>query len=1268
MSNVRRVYVEKKPAFAVTAKELKHEVKHYLNITSVTGIRVLVRYDVENVSEETYQKALLSVFSEPPVDDIYEEHFEMGNAKAFSVEFLPGQFDQRADSAEQCMKLLNENEEPIIRTAITYVVEGDVTEEQLEAIKNHVINPVDSRETGLAKPETLVQEFDEPEDVMIFDGFADMPQDKLKELYDSLNLAMTFKDFLHIQNYFKNEEKRDPSMTEIRVLDTYWSDHCRHTTFSTELKNVTFQDGYYQKPMQDTYDDYLATHKELYKGRDDKFVCLMDLALLAMKRLKKEGKLQDQEESDEINACSIVVPVEVDGQVEEWLVNFKNETHNHPTEIEPFGGAATCLGGAIRDPLSGRTYVYQAMRVTGAADPTVSVKDTIPGKLPQKKLVREAAHGYSSYGNQIGLATGYVKEVYHPNYVAKRMEIGAVMGAAPRRAVQRLTSDPGDKIILLGGRTGRDGIGGATGSSKAHNTESTTVCGAEVQKGNAPTERKLQRLFRREEVSHIIKKCNDFGAGGVSVAIGELADGLRVELDKVPKKYAGLDGTEIAISESQERMAVVVAPEDVEQFLAYAKEENLEATEVAVVTEEPRLVLVWRGKEVVNLSRAFLDTNGAHQETDVEVEIPKKDDNYLEKIACPQVAEALENGDMKQAWITELKDLNVCSQKGLVERFDGSIGAGSVYMPFGGKYQLTETQSMVAKLPVLKGKCDTVTMMSYGFDPYLSSWSPYHGSVYAVLESISRIVTAGGDFSKIRMTYQEYFRRMSADPKRWSQPFAALLGAYNAQIGFGLPSIGGKDSMSGTFNDIDVPPTLCSFAVDVAHLPKDIITPELKAAGNHLVLFEIEKDEYSLPVYAQVMKLYNAIHEMIQKKAIVSAYALDGKGLAAAVSKMAFGNKLGVTMEDEVTSNTLFAPGFGNIVAEIPTDKLSEVRAILDQAGLSGVETVVGFVNDTQTIECDDMVLPMEEAIEAWKSTLEPVFPTVAVEGKEEVHTDLYEAKEIYVCKNKVAKPTVFIPVFPGTNCEYDSARAFERAGANTIVKVFKNLNAEDIRDSVDEFVKGIEQSQIIMFPGGFSAGDEPEGSAKFFATAFRNAKMTEAVNKLLQERDGLALGICNGFQALIKLGLVPNGEIAMQDANSPTLTYNTINRHISKMVYTKVVSNKSPWLAQAELGKVYCNPASHGEGRFVAPKEWLDKLFANGQVATQYVNEAGAPTMDEEWNINGSYMAIEGITSPDGRVLGKMAHSERRGQSVAINIYGEQDLKLFESGVAYFK
>ena len=1260
MGNVRRVYVEKKPDFAVKAKELKHEIKHYLGIAA-DEVRVLIRYDVENVSDETYQKALQTVFSEPPVDDIYEENFDAGEGKVFSVEFLPGQFDQRADSAEQCVKLLNEEEEPVIRSATTYVIVGDITDDELTAIKKYCINPVDSRETGMDKPQTLVQEFDDPADVAIFDGFIDMPEDKLNELYASLNLAMTFKDFLHIQNYFKKEEKRNPSMTEIRVLDTYWSDHCRHTTFSTELKNVKFDDGFYQAPIKKTYEEYLEAHKDMYKGRDDKFVCLMDLALLAMKKLKAEGKLDDQEESDEINACSIVVPVEVDGKTEEWLVNFKNETHNHPTEIEPFGGAATCLGGAIRDPLSGRTYVYQAMRVTGAADPTVPVKDTIEGKLPQKKIVREAARGYSSYGNQIGLSTGYVKEVYHPDYVAKRMEIGAVMGAAPRRAVQRLTSDPGDKIILLGGRTGRDGIGGATGSSKAHNTESTSVCGAEVQKGNAPTERKLQRLFRREEVSHIIKKCNDFGAGGVSVAIGELADGLRVEHDKVPKKYAGLDGTEIAISESQERMAVVVAPQDVEQFLAYAREENLEATEVAVVTEDPRLVLVWRGKEIVNISRAFLDTNGAHQEADVEVEMPVESDNFFKKMGLPKVAEAVEKGDNKAAWLAMLSDLNVCSQKGLVEMFDGSIGAGSVYMPYGGRYQLTETQSMVAKLPVLNGKCDTVTMMSYGFDPYLSSWSPYHGSVYAVLESLSRIVTAGGDFKKVRFTFQEYFRRMSEDPKRWSQPFAALLGAYDAQIGFGLPSIGGKDSMSGTFNEIDVPPTLVSFAVDVAR-EKDVITPELKKAGNKLVLFTIEKNEYDLPVYEQVMALYDKIHELIGKKAIVSAYALDGKGLAAAVSKMAFGNKLGVTIEDSVSAETLYGAGFGNIVAEVPEEFLPIIKETISEA------VVVGEVNADQTFRYKDMSIGMDEAIAAWTGTLEKVFKTRATEDKTEIKTDVFDTKEIYICKNKVAKPTVFIPVFPGTNCEYDSAKAFERAGANTIVKVFKNLSAADIRDSVDEFVKAIDQSQIIMFPGGFSAGDEPEGSAKFFATAFRNAKMTEAVNKLLGERDGLALGICNGFQALIKLGLVPYGEIRMQTEDSPTLTYNTINRHISKMVYTKVVTNKSPWLQQAELGKTYCNPASHGEGRFVAPKEWLDQLFANGQVATQYVNEAGVPTMDEEWNVNGSYRAIEGITSPDGRVLGKMAHSERRGEAVAMNIYGEQDMKLFESGVAYFK
>ncbi|MEG0962687.1 MAG: phosphoribosylformylglycinamidine synthase [Lachnospiraceae bacterium] len=1285
MSNVRRVYVEKKPEFAIQAKELQSEIRSYLGIKSVSKVRVLIRYDIENISDETYKKALMTVFSEPPVDNVYEEQMELKEENTFSVEFLPGQFDQRADSAEQCVKLLNENEEPVIRTATTYVLEGELTLQQLEAIKNHCINPVDSRETNLEKPKTLIKKFEEPSNVTIFEGFIDMEEIKLKELYDSLGLAMTFQDFLHIQNYFKNQEKRNPSMTEVRVLDTYWSDHCRHTTFSTELKEVTFGEGFYKQPMEETYEDYLTTHKELYQGREDKFVCLMDLALLAMKRLKKEGKLDDQEESDEINACSIVVPIEVDGKTEEWLVNFKNETHNHPTEIEPFGGAATCLGGAIRDPLSGRTYVYQAMRVTGAADPTVSVKDTLKGKLPQKKLVRSAAHGYSSYGNQIGLATGYVKEVYHPDYVAKRMEIGAVIGAAPRRAVQRLTSDPGDIIILLGGRTGRDGCGGATGSSKAHTTQSIDTCGAEVQKGNPPTERKIQRLFRREEVAHIIKKCNDFGAGGVSVAIGELADGLRIQLDKVPKKYAGLDGTEIAISESQERMAVVISPSDVKQFLDYAKEENLEAVEVAVVTEEPRLVLEWRGKEIVNITRAFLDTNGAHQETTVAVTIPSEEDNFFNKKEITGVEEALKEGDIKKAWKTTLGDLNVCSQKGLVEMFDGSIGAGSVFMPYGGKYQLTETQSMVAKIPVMTGKCHAVTMMSYGFDPYLSSWSPYHGAVYAVLESVARIVAAGGDYKKIRFTFQEYFRRMSTDASRWSQPFAALLGAYSAQIGFGLPSIGGKDSMSGTFNEIDVPPTLVSFAVDTAN-EQDIITPEFKQAGNKIMNFKIAKDAYDLPNYAQVMKLYDAIHELILKKAIVSAYALDGKGIAAAVSKMAFGNKLGVTINADACKSCMFSPRFGNIIAEVPAEQIELVTATIaaalemtqtacDTCGCDNTNDqlqnyckVIGEVNDIQKFVYGDMELTMEEALATWTSTLEKVFPTHAAEGKEIIETKEYHTKNIYVCKNKIAKPTVFIPVFPGTNCEYDSAKAFERAGAQTIVKVFKNLKAEDIRDSVEEFVKAIEQSQIIMFPGGFSAGDEPEGSAKFFATAFRNEKISEAVNKLLNQQDGLMLGICNGFQALVKLGLVPYGEIRQQTWDSPTLTYNTIGRHISKMVYTKVVTNKSPWLALAELGKTYCNPASHGEGRFVAPKEWLEKLFENGQVATQYVNEEGIPTMDEEWNVNGSYQAIEGITSPDGRVLGKMAHSERRGDSVAVNIYGEQDMKLFESGVAYFK
>ena len=1249
---VKRVYVEKKPEFAVQAKELRHEVKSYLGIKTVKNVRVLIRYDVENLSDATFERACNGVFAEPPVDVLYREDFPREESDhIFSVEFLPGQFDQRADSAVQCVQFIKEDELPVIKTATTYVIEGEISEEEMEAIKAHCINPVDSRETGLEKPETLVTKFEEPADVKIFDGFKDMPEAELKELYSSLGLAMTFKDFQHIQNYFKGEEHRDPSMTEIRVLDTYWSDHCRHTTFSTELTEVSFGDGDYRKPMEDTYKEYLQTHSEIFKGREDKFVCLMDLALMAMRKLKKEGKLQDQEESDEINACSIVVPVEVDGVEEEWLVNFKNETHNHPTEIEPFGGAATCLGGAIRDPLSGRTYVYQAMRVTGAADPTVSVKETMKGKMPQKKLVRSAAHGYSSYGNQIGLATGLVKEIYHPDYVAKRMEIGAVMGAAPRRAVIRENSDPGDIIILLGGRTGRDGCGGATGSSKVHTEESIETCGAEVQKGNAPTERKIQRMFRREEVSKLIKKCNDFGAGGVSVAIGELADGLQINLDKVPKKYAGLDGTEIAISESQERMAVVVDPKDVDEFLGYAKEENLEAVKVAVVTEDPRLVLSWRGKEIVNISRAFLNTNGAHQETTVKVDIPSREDTILKK--------QVEVGDVKEKWLDTLKDLNVCSQKGLVEMFDGSIGAGSVFMPHGGKYQMTETQSMVAKLPVMHGKCDTVTMMSYGFDPYLSSWSPYHGAVYAVTESMAKIVACGGDYSKIRFTFQEYFRRMTEDPERWSQPFAALLGAYKAQIAYGLPSIGGKDSMSGTFEHIDVPPTLVSFAVDIAK-EGDIITQELKKAGNKLVWMKIEKDEYELPVYEQVMDQYGKFADDIHNGKIVSAYALDRHGVIAAVSKMAFGNGMGVKIEHSMDARELFAPAFGDIVAEVPADKVGE---------LSISYTVIGEVTDDAKFAFGDTEITLKEAEDAWTGTLEQVFRTVSDEASDEkVESPLYDTKDIVICGHKIAQPTVFIPVFPGTNCEYDSAKAFERAGAKVITKVFRNMDAADIVDSVNTFEKEIAKSQIIMFPGGFSAGDEPDGSAKFFATAFQNAKLKEAVEKLLNERDGLVLGICNGFQTLVKLGLVPYGEVVGQTPDSPTLTYNTIGRHISKMVYTKVVTNKSPWLQGAELGGVYTNPASHGEGRFVASEELLDKLFANGQVATQYCDLDGNVSMDEEWNVNGSYRAIEGITSPDGRVLGKMAHSERRADSVAINIYGEQDMKIFESGVKYFK
>ena len=1255
---VRRIYVEKKAPYAVRAKELKTEMSEYLGIEA-ENVRVLIRYDVENVSDATFHTALTTVFSEPPVDDVYEEQFPHNPTDfCFTVEYLPGQFDQRADSAEQCVQLLNDAEQPVIKSATTYVIstKAAMPAETREKIIKHCVNPVDSRVTDEPKPATLEDRFDEPADVIVFDGFSSKdlndPKDlkDFKGLYESLGLAMTFADFKHIQRYFHDEEHRDPTMTEIRVLDTYWSDHCRHTTFATELKDVHFDDGFYKPLIEGAFRQYLADHKEQYAGRTDKFVCLMDIGTLAAKRLKKAGVLDDQEPSDEINACSIVVPVTIDGNREEWLINFKNETHNHPTEIEPFGGAATCLGGCIRDPLSGRTYVYQAMRVTGAADPTKPLNETLPGKLPQRKIVTTAARGYSSYGNQIGLATGLVNEIYHPNYVAKRMEIGAVIAAAPRRAVKRLTSDPGDVIILLGGRTGRDGIGGATGASKSHTTKSLTTCGAEVQKGNAPTERKIQRLFRREEVSSIIKKCNDFGAGGVSVAIGELADGLQINLDRVPKKYAGLDGTELAISESQERMAVVVDPKDVDLMLKYADEENLEATVVATVTEEPRMVINWRGKEIVNLSRRFIDTNGAHQETTVSVSMPIQNNQNIPNTP----------NNLKSLWLNTLSDLNVCSQKGLVEMFDSSIGAGSVVMPFGGRYQLTPTQSMVGKLPLLDGKCDTVTIMSYGMDPYQTSWSPFHGAVYAVLSSVAKVAAAGGDASRVRLTFQEYFKKLGNDPYRWGEPFTALLGAYHAQMGLKLPAIGGKDSMSGTFNDIDVPPTLCSFAVGISDL-QHTVTPELKQAGSRLVLLDVKEKEFGMPDYEDALSQYAALRKAIEAGKVRSTYALGFGGIIEAVSKMAFGNKLGVRLGTRMSPSALTEKHYGWIVVEVDSADGLPFRCM-----------EIGEVTSEPLFEVGGEKIGLEEALAAWQKTLEGVFPTRsndlnALKALKDLNAPK-DFKSVHLCSHKVARPHVFIPTFPGTNCEYDSARAFNRAGAESEIIVFRNQNGQQIRESVDAYVRAINNSQIVMLPGGFSAGDEPEGSAKFITSVFRNPRIADAVMELLNKRDGLMLGICNGFQALVKLGLVPYGEIRPQAADAPTLTFNTIGRHQSKMAYTRVTSNLSPWLRRAELGATYVIPISHGEGRFVAPQEWLDRLFANGQVATQYVDLAGNPTMDEEYNMNGSYMAIEGITSPDGRVLGKMGHSERRSKGSALNIPGNDDQQLFESGVEYFK
>ena len=1253
--NIKRLYVEKKEGCDIEAASLFNDIKVNLGIDGLTKLKILNRYDVEGISDKDFQAAKTTIFSEPPVDRVYEENYDFGACRVFAVEYLPGQYDQRADSAMQCIQIISQKERPEIAVAKVYVLDGDISDADFEKIKEYCINPVDSRQAALEKPETLAMVMDYPEDVKVLDGFIDMTEAEIADLRNSLETAMSLEDMLFCQKYFRDTEKRNPTMTEIRVIDTYWSDHCRHTTFQTKIENVNIEEGTFAAPIKDAYNTYLDVRKEVYKDRTDKDQCLMDMAVLGMKVLRQRGILDNMDQSDEINACSIVVPVDVDGKDEEWLIMFKNETHNHPTEIEPFGGAATCLGGAIRDPLSGRAYVYQAMRVTGAADPRVSVKDTIKGKLPQRKIVTEAARGYSSYGNQIGLSTGQVVEIYHPDYVAKRMEIGAVIAAAKKENVVRKTPQPGDVIILTGGRTGRDGCGGATGSSKEHTVESIETCGAEVQKGNAPTERKLQRLFRNPEVSKMIKRCNDFGAGGVSVAIGELADGLDINLDLVPKKYEGLDGTELAISESQERMAVVIAAEDKDRFIKFAQEENLEATPVAVVTDNRRLVLNWRGKAVVDISRDFLDTNGVKQRTDVEVKMPEGTP-YFEK-TC--VDSALIESDLKQAWLDNLSSLNVASQKGLVERFDSTIGAGTVLMPFGGKKQLTPPEAMAAKVPLIKGETKTATLMSFGFNPEISVWSPFHGAVYAVVESLAKIVASGGKAEDIRLTFQEYFEKLGTDPVKWGKPFAALAGAFKAQIEMGVAAIGGKDSMSGTFMDIHVPPTLVSFAVDVTKVD-NIISPEFKAAGNTVVYLPMKRDKYYLPDYQYLKKMFSFVNGLIEKGVCVSAHTVRGGGIAEAISKMSFGNGIGFEFDEDITIETLFKPQYGSFILELANTK------VIDFMGLDAI--ILGETTKEKFISIKDIEIDIDEMIKCWQEPLEKVFPTKAavLTGKPEIKP--YEGRKENASVAKFARPKVYIPVFPGTNCEYDTTRIFEKAGADVTTQVVANMTVPMLEASIEKMVSEIKKSQIVMIPGGFSAGDEPDGSGKFIAAVFRNPAVKEAVMDLLKNRDGLMLGICNGFQALIKLGLVPYGEIRDLDETSPTLTFNSIGRHVSCLVDTKIVSTLSPWLWGTNTGEVYTIPVSHGEGRFVAPKDKIDELIANGQVATQYVDSTGNATYDIRFNPNGSMMAIEGITSPDGRVFGKMGHSERIGDGLYKNAAGNNNQKIFESGVNYFR
>ena len=1260
-SMVRRVLVEKREGFDLEAKALKKDLVESLHIDNIENLRILNRYDVEGISEEVYENAAKTIFSEPNLDVVYYEEIpKLNDERVFAIEFLPGQYDQRGDWAAQCVQIVNQGIRPAINTAKVYILSGKITDEEFSKIKDYCINPVDSREASLEKPETLKMETEIPTTVEVLDGFIDLDEDGLRTFVSEKGLAMTLGDLQHVQKYFKDTEKRNPTITEIKVLDTYWSDHCRHTTFMTEIENVKIEDGKFNDIVKEAYQMYLNSRDNVYVNRH-KDICLMDIATVAVKELKKNGKLNDLDESEEINACSINVDVEVDGKMEKYLVMFKNETHNHPTEIEPFGGAATCLGGAIRDPLSGRSYVYQAMRVTGSADPRTTLEDTLSGKLMQRKITTEAAHGYSSYGNQIGLTTGQVAEVYDENFVAKRMEIGAVIAAAPKENVVRERPEAGDVIVLLGGKTGRDGCGGATGSSKEHSEESILTCSAEVQKGDAPNERKIQRFFRNKEVAQMIKRCNDFGAGGVCVAIGEIADSLDINLDLVPKKYDGLDGTELAISESQERMAVAIKKENKDKFIQLAVEENLEATHVATVTDTGYLRMFWNGKAIVDINREFLDTNGVKQTTDVHVTKVDEENTFF---SSNEIVKDVKCASMKDKFTKVLSDLNVCSQKGLVEMFDNTIGGNTVLMPFGGKYQATPTQGMVAKIPVLGGETNTSTIMTYGYNPKVGKWSPFHGALYAVVESVCKLVAIGGNYSTTRLTFQEYFEKLGNNPEKWGKPLSALLGAFYAQSKFEIPAIGGKDSMSGTFKDIEVPPTLVSFAVDTVDAKK-VVSPEFKKSDSKVVMLCVNKAENDVIDFEELKKNLDKVRELIHGNKVLSTYALGFAGVGEAISKMAFGNKIGFKFSEEAEKafidEKLFEASYGNIVLELANDDLS----ILD--GYNYI--VLGSTAKEANIFIKGEELSLDELYKAHCSTLEPIFPTKAEEVKSKIETISYisqgEAKKSSL---SIATPRVFIPAFPGTNCEYDSARAFERAGANANIRVFKNLTYKDIEDSIDTIVNEIKSSQIIMLPGGFSAGDEPDGSGKFIATVFRNPRVQEAINEFLTQKDGLMLGICNGFQVLIKLGLVPYGEIRVPSENAPTLTYNNIGRHQAKIARTRISSNKSPWLAQTNVGDIHNIAISHGEGKFVASEEVMRELIANGQVATQYVDFNNEATYDIEFNPNGSFYAVEGITSADGRVFGKMGHSERIGEEVYKNIIGEKDQKIFESGVKYFR